>query len=360
MKKAEICLLIPTLQAGGMERVMSELTNYFAVRQDHQVHLVLYGIKREIFYPVSDRVVIHRPPFTFHNRRRFFYTLRTLFFLRKKVKRINPDVVLSFGEYWNSFVLLSLYGLKLSIYVSDRCQPDKNLGFLHNLLRKVLYPTAKGVIAQTETAKEIYHKLYRHNNIKVIANPIRGIKINTSVVKENIILSVGRLIKTTNPDELINMFARINNPDWKLVIIGDDAIKQHNSEQLKLLIRKLKLEKQVILAGQQSDIDHFYLKSRIFAFTSSSEGFPNVIGEAQSAGLPVIAFDCVAGPSDLIEDGVNGYLIPLFNFAMFEKRLCYLMNDQELRTQLGNKAKETVQQFSITSIGQMFYNFILN
>jgi GalNAc-alpha-(1->4)-GalNAc-alpha-(1->3)-diNAcBac-PP-undecaprenol alpha-1,4-N-acetyl-D-galactosaminyltransferase len=194
----------------------------------------------------------------------------------------------------------------------------------------------------------------------VIANPIRGIKINTSVVKENIILSVGRLIKTKNHDELINMFARINNPDWKLVIIGDDAIKQHNSEQLKLLIRKLKLEKQVILAGQQSDIDHFYLKSRIFAFTSSSEGFPNVIGEAQSAGLPVIAFDCVAGPSDLIEDGVNGYLIPLFNFAMFEKRLCYLMNDQELRTQLGNKAKETVQQFSITSIGQMFYNFILN
>jgi glycosyltransferase involved in cell wall biosynthesis len=250
--------------------------------------------------------------------------------------------------------------LNYPVFVSDRCQPDKSLGRFHNKLRKWLYPRATGLIAQTSKAKEIYQNLFNHNNIRVIGNPIP--EVNKPVyqsAKENIVLTVGRLIKTKNHDKLIELFVRINKPGWKLIIVGDNAQKQNQKSKLQALIRNLDAENKVILTGNQSNVEQYYLKSRIFAFTSESEGFPNVIGEAQSYGLPVISFDCVAGPSDLICDNENGYLIPLFDYNLFEEKLILLMNNEELRKQFGVHARESIKKFSSEYIGEQFFNFVL-
>jgi len=355
----KLCLAIHSLQPGGMERVMSELANYFSQKPNTEVHLVLYGIKRDIFYELSEKVIIHKPTFIFNDKNRLWYTFKTIWFLREKIKELAPTSVLSFGEVWNNFVLLSCKGLPFPIYVSDRCQPDKPLSQLHEKLRKWLYPGASGIIVQTERAKEIYSNLYQHPNIKVIGNPIRDILPNPAIKKENIVLSVGRLIKSKHHDELIKLFVRLNKPDWKLIIVGDDAQKQQNKVHLQTLIDKLSVSERVILAGKRSDVEDFYCKSKIFAFTSSSEGFPNVIGEAMSAGLPVVAFDCVAGPSDMISDGENGFLVPLFDYATFEGRLKILMDTEHLREQLGNEASKAIKQFSIDKIGQQFEEILL-
>jgi GalNAc-alpha-(1->4)-GalNAc-alpha-(1->3)-diNAcBac-PP-undecaprenol alpha-1,4-N-acetyl-D-galactosaminyltransferase len=359
MIKKSICLVIPSLQAGGMERVMSELANYFCKKTEYEVHLILYGLSRDIFYKVPVNVIIYKPSFEFDNSKRTWHTIKTLCFLRSNFKKIQPDSILSFGELWNNFVLLSTIGLKYPVYVSDRCQPDKSLGKLHDYLRKLLYPTAKGIIAQTQIAKQIYSNQFKHNNIKVIGNPIRAVQFNNEIEKENIVLSVGRLINSKHHDELIKLFVKINNPNWKLVIVGDDALKQNNMSKLKALIKELNAEEDIILAGKQNDVDNYYLRSKIFAFTSSSEGFPNVIGEAQSAGLPVISFDCIAGPSDLINNNQNGYLIPINNYEMFEEKLRYLMESDEERIRLGDNAKKTVSEFEATKIADKFYNFLL-
>ena len=90
MERKKLCLVIPSLQAGGMERVMSELATYFAAREELEVHLVLYGISREIFYPIPDNILISIPGFKFHNRWRLWYTIKTIYFLRKAIKRIKP------------------------------------------------------------------------------------------------------------------------------------------------------------------------------------------------------------------------------------------------------------------------------
>jgi len=166
-------MVIPSLQAGGMERVMSELIGYLASQNNIILHLVLYGISREIFYPIPENLKVHKPDFIFNNKLRLLSTVRTLLFLRKTIKHLAPDSILSFGEYWNSFVLLSLLGLKLPVYVSDRSQPDKSLGCFHENLRKWLYPKAMGVILQTEKAKEIFVVRNRQKNISVIGNPIK-------------------------------------------------------------------------------------------------------------------------------------------------------------------------------------------
>jgi glycosyltransferase involved in cell wall biosynthesis len=343
-----------------MERVMSELTQYFSVQEKYEVHLLLYGITREIFYSISADVIIHEPAFEFNNNRRTWFTLKTLWFLRKEIKIIKPDTILSFGELWNNFVLLATLGLKYPVYVSDRCQPDKHLGKFHELLRTWLYPKAAGIICQTETAKHIYQKKYRHKNFQVIGNPIRAIDSNPKIQRENIILSVGRLIKTKHHDELIRIFASINQDEWKLVIVGADAIKQQNKVNLEALIEELGMQSKVILAGNKSNVDDFYNRAKIFAFTSSSEGFPNVIGEAMSAGLPVVAYDCVAGPRDLISHEETGFLVALHNTHNFKISLMRLMNDESLRIRMGRKGKEKIESYSVERIGKKIENTIFS
>jgi glycosyltransferase involved in cell wall biosynthesis len=343
-----------------MERVMVELAWHFSDYKNLEVHLILYGRKREVFYSVPDNIIIHKPHFEFNNSKRFYYSIKTLKFLRKKIKSLNPDSILSFGEHWNNFVLIALMGLKYPVFISDRGQPDKSLGLIQDLLRKWLYPKAKGIIAQTEKAKEIFRTQFKHNNIKVIGNPIRSFKANEeNIEKENIVLTVSRLIKTKNHDELIKLFVRINKPGWKLVIVGGDAQNQNNMNKLRDLVQILSAEDKVILEGNQLNVDPYFWKSRIFAFTSSSEGFPNVIGEAQSVGLPVISFNCVAGPEDMIKDDANGFLIPLFDYELFQSKLEILMDNASKREQFGSNARESIKKFSVNIIGEQFYNFIL-
>jgi GalNAc-alpha-(1->4)-GalNAc-alpha-(1->3)-diNAcBac-PP-undecaprenol alpha-1,4-N-acetyl-D-galactosaminyltransferase len=106
MVKKKLCLVIPSLQPGGMERVMSELAGFFCQKNELEVHMVLYGKDPELFYHVPESLIIHEPVTTFNNKLRLFYTFGRLLYLRRRIKSIEPNTVLSFGEYWNSFVLL--------------------------------------------------------------------------------------------------------------------------------------------------------------------------------------------------------------------------------------------------------------
>jgi GalNAc-alpha-(1->4)-GalNAc-alpha-(1->3)-diNAcBac-PP-undecaprenol alpha-1,4-N-acetyl-D-galactosaminyltransferase len=357
--KKDICFVIHSLQAGGMERVMSELLNYFAACNRYHVHLVLYGIKRDVFYEISKDIIIHRPSFEFDNSKRLLSTIKTNFFLRRTIQKINPIAALSFGERWNNMVLLALLGTKVPLYVSDRSQPDKSLGKLHDTLRKFLYPKAKGIVAQTEKALEIYKKMYAHHNFKVIGNPIRPIPAQ-QIERENYILMVGRYIKSKQQDVLIEIFSKLNAPDWKLVLVGYDHLKQSNQKEWEALAQRLNVADRVVFAGKQSEVEKYYLSSKIFAFSSASEGFPNVVGEAMSAALPVVSFDCIAGPSDLISDSESGFLIPMSDQQLFVEKLQMLINDSSLRDTMGKKSKELIQKFELNYICSEFENFMVS
>ncbi|GAB1405507.1 glycosyltransferase family 4 protein [Lentimicrobium sp.] len=337
---------------------MSVIANYFAKSGNIDVHLCVYGISKNQFYTLHKNVQIHIPDFDFNNERRFINTLKTMKFLRHKVRSLKPDALLSFGEYWNSFVLLSLYGLSYPVFISDRCQPDKSLGRLHDILRKVLYPKAAGIIFQTEAARSIYSRIVRHKNNAVIGNPIQEIALTAGTHRENIVLSLGRLIPSKHHDMLIDIFLASYQPGWKLIIVGGDVAKGVMLNQLTAKIARLKAENKIELTGNISSVETYYQRSRIFAFTSASEGFPNVIGEAMSAGLPVVAFDCVAGPSEMIENEKDGFLIPLFDQQLFSEKLKLLMKNESLREQMGAHARASIKRFAPEIIGQKYEQFI--
>ncbi|NLD64901.1 MAG: glycosyltransferase family 4 protein [Bacteroidales bacterium] len=356
----KLAFTLPSLQAGGMERVMAELANYYSSTEKIEVHLILFGKSPKIFYSLNNNIVIHLITGTFQDLFRPFEIIRRIKFIRGKISEIQPDAVLSFGTQWNNFVLYALHNTHYPVFVSDRGSPIRRYKYTTEYLRGTLYKYSAGIIAQTNKANEILRVRFPGKSIIAIGNPIkinRGIK---AIDKENIILSVGRLIKTKHHDRLINIFSGLIAPDWKLIIVGGDALKEKNKEKLQKLIRDLKLDGRVILTGEQKDVGHYYLKGKIFAFTSSVEGFPNVIGEALSAGLPVVSYDCVAGPSEMIVDGENGFLVPVFDDDLFQKRLQQLIDDEELRQKMSAKAPSSVEKFSIEKIGRQYLDFILS
>ncbi len=116
---------------------------------------------------------------------------------------------------------------------------------------------------------------------------------------------MGRFISSKQQSLLINIFDTIDDNNWKLIFLGDGPKLQ----ELKSKAKTKKSFGRIIFEGNVSNVDEYYAKSKIFAFTSNSEGFPNALAEAMSAGCACISFDCIAGPSDLIKDEINGYLI---------------------------------------------------
>lgn len=338
--------------------MMSELAGFFCRKGELEVHLVIYGKTPVISYPIPKNLIVHKPSTEFNNSLRLYHSILRLAYLRNSIKKLNPKCILSFGEYWNSFVLLALIGMKYSVYISDRGSPDSKYSLFHLFLRKTLYPRAQGIIAQTEQARQVYLDQSLNDNIVVIGNPIHFIRPGNKG-RRKIVLTVGRLIDSKNHDKLIELFTQIKKPGWQLLIVGGDALKQNNLDRLRRLVAALDASSDVVFTGYRSDLEEFYQESSIFAFTSNSEGFPNVIGEAMSAGLPVVTFDCVAGPSDMITDTVDGYLIPVNNYHYFKERLEQLMDNELLRHKIGLNAKQSIRRLSIENIGSEYYKFLL-
>lgn len=349
----KLCFIVPTLAMGGMERVVSLLSNY-AVETGHDVYIICL-MKNITAYEIDDRVNVLNPSFDYHGGA--VHKLKVLHYLIRSLKVIKPDVVLAFSEVFNPISILAARLAKTTIYITDRSSPTVKLRLSVTLLRKLTYPLAKGMISQTEAAKNIALQKGYNRNITVIPNPLRPIDDSLNRENKKIIISVGRLIPTKNFKELIDIFYE-TNPDetWKLWILGDGPDKHILQNQ----ISHLELNDRVTLFGAVKNVDAYLSKASIFAFTSTSEGFPNVLSEALAFPLPCIAYDCPAGPADLILHGENGFLIPLHDKSEFKEKLKQLMLDQTLRRKLVIDYQKHRDKFYLNNIAQQYIYFLLS
>jgi GalNAc-alpha-(1->4)-GalNAc-alpha-(1->3)-diNAcBac-PP-undecaprenol alpha-1,4-N-acetyl-D-galactosaminyltransferase len=352
LKPKKLCFVIPSLNVGGMERVMIEIANHANQSSEYDVHLIKLT-KGKNFYELPDGIKLYEPDFFFSNKSRLYYSMKTFNFLLRTLRKIKPHSILSFGEMYNSFVLLTTFFIKNRVFISDRSQPDRKWGKFHDTTRELIYRRASGIVAQTSYSKDFLFRTLKHNNIKVIANPGRNFEPVTGR-GEKVVITVGRLIPAKQVDQLVAMFSEINNPEWQLWIVGDGPER----ENIESIINKSPLRDNIKLWGSQKDVARFYSKSQIFAFTSRSEGFPNVLVEAQQFGLPCVSFDCVAGPSDIIVDGQNGFLVPMQDNETFKAKLSQLMNDESLLQKMSAISIEFSKKYEPEAIAEDYLKFI--
>lgn len=183
-----------------------------------------------------------------------------------------------------------------------------------------------------------YIKADPENKITSIPNPLMIDSNVTETKKENIVLFVGRLCQQAKrPDRLICIWEKVyqNNPDWKLIVIGDGELKQ----QLIDYCSKKKIQN-IEFVGQ-TDPNPFYKKASILCLTSTYEGFGLVLAEALYNRVITIAFDSYEAIRDLISNGNNGFLIKPFNLKAYAICLNQLMQSKTLQNQMRNYITET-------------------
>ena len=179
-------------------------------------------------------------------------------------------------------------------------------------------------------------------------------KRDNEAFKENVILNVGRLTNQKAQDVLIKSFSQIEDKNWKLLIIGEGPKKK----EYQKLIEKLDLKDRVIIKSKTKNIDKYYNSSRIFAFSSIFEGFPNALIEAMHFGIPCISTDCPTGPSELIKDGINGFLIPMNKEQVLTEKINQLISKEDLRLSFGKNGQKTVDKFKVDSVVERWNKII--
>ena len=351
------------MQMGGLERALSSLANYFVTCGHEVFFLTLFNL--EPFFVLDKKVKIVKCPFEFSRKKKYYeyiiFYIKTFSpfggFLRNKIKNIDPDVIMCFGDVFPQISMVSLYGISIPFYLSNRSAPNIAYSLRFRFFRTIGYLLQKptGVIAQTSDAAERKRKLLGSKaNIQIIPNPARKVK-QYNVNKENWVVSVGRLHHEKGFDRLIRSFAMVNAPSWKLIIAGTGK----NENEIKELVNRLGLNDRVIFLGKVENIDKLLCKSKIFVLPSYGEGFPNALCEAMASGLACISFDIIAGPRDIINDGINGYLIKDGDIEELSNKIQYLIDNEIERNRIGKNAEIITDKYSIEVIGDEYLKFIL-
>lgn len=348
-----ICIVMAGLTGGGIEKIGSSLANYYYLK-GYKVGVILI-FKTNHFFSLEDGINVFEPEIDRRAYNRLVYAAKTIPHIRNAVKLLHPDCVLSLGEWFNPYVILSTRGLHVPIYVSDRMSPLINLGIFWELVKRYTYKYANGIIAQTSLAKKIIYKKTCNPNIKVIFNPLSAVDYDGSP-KQNLFVSIGRLSIEKGHMVLLEAFSKIaHKTDWNLSIVGDGPERPF----LEKFVEKNNLSERVIFHGHKKNIEKFLSESSVFVLPSFSEGFPNALIEAMSVPLPCISSDCVAGPSDIIQNGINGILVPPNNSNILSEKMFELANNATKRNFLAKNAYNIRSKLPFHLIAQEYLDFML-
>ena len=356
MAKKKIVILLPKLTLGGTERTAVVLANYMLEKDIDVTILVMF--KRDKFYELHPKVKLLEPDNFRDKYGKILSFPILLWYLRKSIKSEKPDTVFCLG--YMLLGIVTAVGLKTKVIISGRSSPDRirfpgNALFngFYNFCYTVLKFRINGIIAQTNYAKQVYQKKYSCP-IVVIPNFLRDIK-EYQHERKNQIVTLGRCSYEKAQHFLLEAFSKVNASDWKLAIVGDGPLL----EDLKNQANELNIAEKVEFCGFQKEVDFYLSQAKILGFTSIIEGYPNALIEGMANGLAPVSFNCVAGPSDIIKEGKNGFLIPVGNVTLFAEKLQLLIDNPTLLNALSSNASKIKQTNDLKIIAEQYKEFLL-
>ncbi|MGM9861640.1 MAG: glycosyltransferase, partial [Muribaculaceae bacterium] len=168
--------------------------------------------------------------------------------------------------------------------------------------------------------------------------------------REKVVIAAGRLVDQKDFAELLRIWAQVapHAPGWRLRIIGEGGLRKSLEKQAA----DLGIANTVELPGFTKEVRKAMSSAEIYAMTSRYEGMPLVLIEAMSCGLPIVSYDLPYGPSDIITDGVDGYLVPNRNADTFARRLLQLIAEPDLRRAMGENGRKRSADYAPEAIAR--------
>lgn len=227
------------------------------------------------------------------------------------------------------------FGLFTKLAYYYRCWEEENL----------IIPQYDQFVVLTEEDKNCWKE--KVPNVRCIPNILPFEKEGKAKLDSKQVIAVGRLDAQKGFDKLIEIWANIaeSYPDWCLNIYG----LGRDENKLKSLIDSYGC-KNIVLHNPVKQIKQKYMESSIFCMTSNYEGLPMTLLEAIGLGLPVVCYDFACGPKDIIENGVNGYIVENGDMDSFSQCLSKLMDSYQLRKRMGEQAYMLSQKYNKESV----------
>lgn len=336
------------LETGGVNRVISSICNELCDVYDiHVISLCSDG--KECKYTLDRRISLYGFNMNKNDRIRNLI-IKSFFGIIKYIHNNNIDVVLMIGHYIPPFLFPVKPFVKCKFVFCDHGALSNQLDDRKaTLFRRIACRISDKVVVLTKRTMRDYIKKFgiSKDKISYIYNFIDSeVFKKAGVYKSNTrkILSVGRLCQEKGYNMLVDVADKVlcANKDWQWHIYGDGE----QFEQIQRMIYEKGLKDKLLLMGENTYIYDVYKNYSIFVLTSYREGFPLVLLEARANGLPIVSFNCITGPSEIVTNNSDGILIECYDISKMADSICKLINDEEMRERLSSESKNGLEKFN--------------
>ena len=347
-----ICFLNGNMsKSGGTERVTAIIANELSKRKEnYKIHILsIMNSSGKSFYDLDENIefssIFNKDDVNF--KINYFKVVCTI---RKYIKNNNIDILIDVDVMSDIFSIPAKIFTKTKLISWEHFNCNENNGHkLRGISRLLASKFSDYIVTLTEKDMNNYiNKFKIKNKIQYIYNPIIYFAKEKCNIKSKTIISVGNLTYQKGIDMICDIAKVIlsENKEWNWIILGEGSERN----LLEKKIKEYKLENKLILKGNVRDVENYYKNSSIYIMTSRYEGLPMVLLEAKSFALPIISFDCETGPSEIVSDGVNGYLVEPNNIEdMIFKANTLIKNDLK-RSEFSKNSKRGLEKFDLSQI----------
>lgn len=349
--KKNICFLNGDMsRSGGTERVTAMIASELSKYSEYKIHILsITNESNKSFFAVSSDVTLNRilKKSDVDFKRNY---LKVVQGIRRYIKQHKINLIIDVDVIASLFSIPATRFIKTKVISWEHFHYGENNGSsLRGIARKLAARYSDQIITLTQADKECYeHNLRIKGEIDYIYNPIVQNHDLTCDINSKQIISVGRLTYQKGFDMLCDVAKSVLpcHPDWRWIIVGEGE----DRGILESKIKEYHLENQLILLGEVLNVECYYLNSSLYVMTSRFEGLPMTLLEAQSYDLPIVSFDCKTGPSEIVKDNVNGYLIQPNDCESMSQKLDLLLTETGAIEILNKNVRKNINYFKMSEV----------
>lgn len=344
---------------GGIERTISLLSNMY-VRKGDYVWIITLD-KNNSFYRISSEVKqIHLG--LSRDSKNLVQAIRrnllSIVSLRKCLNSIRPDVLIAFGASTELVAYIAKAGKPIALVGAERSNPYIQINNFWNRNTCRIARLCDGFLFQTQGAASFYPCNVQKKAL-IVPNGIDSStyeQLDRCWEARNGICAVGRMDANKGIDDVIRAFLIVHNKfhDVILDIYGEGPLRN----EFEILVDSLALSDYVIFHGSSNAIQETFASHKVFIMMSHCEGFPNSLLEAMASGCVCVASNCNFGPSELIRNGENGFLVPVGDSDAAAKKVLFALQNDTEAMRLSKLAKTVRSVYCMNGIGQKIHDYL--